>query len=578
MKDAELNIIPPDKITGFISSYNVCKEENRYFKVYFTIIFDEPFEKSVTWDNQCSDVQILNRKGINSGAWLAFANKKTNVVKAKVGISPVSVYEAENEINNECPDWNLEKIKNNALKSWEDKLEKVKIKTDQADLKKLFYTMPYRSYTSPGIANASSGLYRPALKEDTLKKITDIRYEFTYYCGWDIWGNYQNKFGLISITEPAVMRNTALSILEYYKYRPNIVGTNYSFMAEGYWPAPTVRQEFAGIYILEALEKGMVNLTDNELHIAYEGMNQDYEAYPESNICFCLEKCYHAWMVMKMAKIIGIPEDIEKYKILALKYQNHWNPDQKDHKGITRGFFTFNAETESDVMVFGRYAYGGNLWHYRWNLQFDIHGLINQRGSREAMVDDLEYFFDENLYMHLNQTDIQLPYLFNYLGKPWLTQKWVRKYTTKEATHLFHNHGFFDKPVIRPSYLARPDGFLPTMDDDLGQNSSWFVQSAIGLFPSIPGEQYYFIGSPVFPEITISLENGKFFTIKAKNVSEDNFYISGAVLNGKTLNRSYKSYSEIMEGGILELEMGTVGDYNWATDPKMVLPSLSFQN
>jgi len=577
MMDAELNIIPPNKINGFISSYNVCKnsEDNRHFKLYFTIVFDKPFEKSITWDNQNHDEQILSRKGINSGVWLAFANPKDNKVQAKVGISPVSVSESEKEIINECPDWNFDSVKEKARQSWEDKLEKVKIKTDRDDLKKLFYTLLYRSYTSPVIANASSGLYRPALKEDTLKKIDDIRPEFTYYCGWDIWGNYRNKFGLIAITEPTVMRNTALSILEYYRYRPNIVGTGYSFMAEGYWPAPTVRQEFAGIYILEALEKGLLELTDDELHIAYEGMKQDYEEYPVNTIGVCVDKSYHAWMVMKMAKIIGIPRDVEKYKQLALNYQKHWNPDQKDNEGKTRGFFTFNAKTKEDVLAIDRYAYEGNLWHYRWNVQFDIQGLINLRGSREELVDDLEYFFDQNLYMALNQTDIQLPYLFNYLGKPWLTQKWARKYTTKEATHLFHNHGFFEKPVIRRSYLAQPDGFLPTMDDDLGQMSSWFVQSAIGLFPAIPGEQYYFIGSPIFPEINISLENGKIFTIKAQNVSENNFYIQKAKLNGKPINKTWLFYSDIMKGGLLELEMDSIPNYTWGIDMELTPPSLS---
>ena len=578
MLDAELNIIPPDKIYGSVSSFNVCgKGTNRYFRLYFTIVFNKPFERYISWDNQNPDGQKPFREGINSGVWLAFTNKKNDIVQAKAGISPISVSESEKEIIKECPGWNFNSIKEKASLAWEDKLKKIRIKTDRDDLMKLFYTLLYRSYTSPVVANTSSGLYRPALKEDTLKKIADIRPEFTYYCGWDIWGNYRNKFGLIAITEPTLMRNSVLSLLEYYRYRPNIIGTGYSYFAEGYWPAPTVRQEFAGIYILEALEKGLIKLTNDELHIIYEGIRQDFEEYSDKNIGACLEKSYHAWMMMKMAEIMGISGDIGKYRSLALNYQKHWNPDQKDHQGEKRGFFTFNAQNVDNVLVLDKYGYEGNLWHYRWNVQFDIQGLINLRGSRELLVDDLEYFFDQNLYMHLNQTEIQLPYLFNYLGKSWLTQKWARKYTTKEATHLFHNHGFFEKPVIRHSYLPQPEGFLPTMDDDLGQNSSWFVQSAIGLFPAIPGEEYYFIGSPIFPEIDISLENGKMFSIKARNVSENNFYIKNASLNGKTLNRNWIRYSEIIEGASLELEMDSVPNYTWGNDPKLVPPSLSMQ-
>jgi predicted alpha-1,2-mannosidase len=432
MIDAELNVIPPNKVTGMVTSNNACwhRGGKQHFKSYFTIIFDKPFEKSITWDNQEVEEDILIRKGTKTGTWLRFKKPKDNEVQIKVGISPVSIVEAEKEINSECPAWNFDKIKEEARQSWEDKLGKIKIKTDNDDLKKLFYTLLYRSYTSPVVSSSSSELYRPALKEDTLKRTIDLRPDFTYYCSWDIWGNYRNKFGLIAITEPEVMRNTALSILEYYRYRPSIVGTGYSFRAEGYWPAPTVRQEFAGIYILEAIYKGLVELTDEELHIAYEGMKQDYEEYRNDDVGACLEKSYHAWIVMKMAEIIGIPEDVEKYKKLALDYQKHWNPDQKDHQDNTRGFFTFNAERASDVLAFGKYGYEGNLWHYRWNVQFDIQGLINLRGTREAQADDLESFFDQNLYMHLNQTDIQLPFLFNYLGRPWLTQKWARKYTT----------------------------------------------------------------------------------------------------------------------------------------------------
>jgi len=580
MVDAELNVISPNKINGVISSYNVCgasqiyREDNPHFKLYFTIVFDQPFHKSITWDNQESDEKTVFRKGINTGVWLSFANPKSNEVLVKAGISPVSVSESEKEIKNECPGWDFDTIKEKAGKSWEDKLKKVQIKTDRDDLKKLFYTLLYRSYTSPSVANASSGLYRPALKEDTLKQIADIRPGFNYYCGWDIWGNFRNKFALIAITEPELMRNTALSILEYYRHRPDIVGTDYSFFAEGYWPAPTVRQEFAGIYILEALEKGLLELTTDELNIAFEGMKQDYEEYPGHTIGFCLEKSYHAWIVMKMAQIAGLQAEVEKYKNLALNdYQRHWNPEQKDQEGKARGFFTFNGQAVDDILELDKHAYEGNLWHYRWNVQFDIQGLINMRGSREALVDDLEYFFEQNLFMITNQPDIQLPYLFNYLGKPWLAQKWVRKYTTKEAVHLFHNHGLYKDPVIRRSFLPQPEGFLPTMDDDLGQNSSWFVQSAIGLFPAIPGEEYYFIGSPIFPEIVISLENGNTFTIKANNVSEDNFYIKNAKLNGNQLNKAWISYSDIASGGLLELEMDSVPDYSWGIDN--VPPSLS---
>jgi hypothetical protein len=95
--------------------------------------------------------------------------------------------------------------------------------------------------------------------------------------------------------------------------------------------------------------------------------------------------------------------------------------------------------------------------------------------------------------------------------------------------HRYHNHGFFPAPVVRRAFQNSPEGMLPTMDDDTGAMSTWFVYSALGLFPFCPGEPYYVIGSPVFPEVTLALDPGRSFTIRAHNVSEENLYIRSAL-------------------------------------------------
>ena len=294
MIDAELNVVSNEKITGFISSYNDCGNGSNYigrnphYKLYFSIIFNKQFEKSITWDSESSDEQVLSRKGKNIGVWLDFKNLIGNEVQVKVGISPISICQAEKEINTECPGWDFETIKNEASKSWEKKLRKIDIRTDRDDLKKLFYSLLYRSYTSPSVANASSGEYRPALKEETLKQTIDFGSGFTYYCGWDIWGNYRNKFGLIAITEPEVMRNVAVSILEYYRYRPNIVGSGYTFL-----PKVIGRRLLYGknlqVYTYSKPLKRIAGIDSDDLNIAFEGIKQDYEEYPEHTTAFCLE-------------------------------------------------------------------------------------------------------------------------------------------------------------------------------------------------------------------------------------------------------------------------------------------------
>jgi putative alpha-1,2-mannosidase len=101
------------------------------------------------------------------------------------------------------------------------------------------------------------------------------------------------------------------------------------------------------------------------------------------------------------------------------------------------------------------------------------------------------------------------------------------------------------------------------MDDDAGAMASWFVMSAMGLFPLDPALPYYLIGSPIFPEYRIHLDNGKHFTVKANNVSEDNFYIQSATLNGEEFDQCWIAYDTIMAGGVLEFEMGNRPNKEW---------------
>jgi putative alpha-1,2-mannosidase len=130
---------------------------------------------------------------------------------------------------------------------------------------------------------------------------------------------------------------------------------------------------------------------------------------------------------------------------------------------------------------------------------------------------------------------------------------------------LYHNHGFFEKPVVKRIYRTDPEGYIESMDDDTGAMSSWFVMSAMGLFQLDMGKPVYLIGSPIFPEMTLHLDNGKDFKIVAKNVSEEHFYIQMAKLNGEEFNQHWIDYNTIMNGGVLEFEMGSEPNKKWGT-------------
>lgn len=168
----------------------------------------------------------------------------------------------------------------------------------------------------------------------------------------------------------------------------------------------------------------------------------------------------------------------------------------------------------------------------------------------------MEAFFEKtpssfgwnDYYNHANEPVHHVPYLFVYAGKPWLTQKWVRRI----LTNAYHND---------------VNGICG--NDDVGQMSAWYVLGAMGFYPVCPGDGIYILGSPLFSRVTLHLDEkwyqGASFTITAENQMPDHPYVQSATLNGKPLSRAWIRHSEIAAGGILEFVMGAEPNEQWAT-------------
>jgi len=561
MLDASLNVRNDHEITGMIKSLH--NGGGGYHKLYFAIVFDTPFESYTSWKGLNDKGKVAVRQGKDIGVWLNLAANGGNVVNLKVGLSPVSEEMAMQEAATGVKGLNFDKVWANTALVWKKKLSKMEVKGGSEEFKTLFYTHLYHSYLVPNNSTSSSGVYRAANQPDSLYYTKNTAADFTYYSTWSLWDDFR-KYSLVSLMEPKIAKNIARSLVDYYRHR-----------AGGdpkYWPTPNIRMEFAGAVIMDAYNKG---LGDFDAEVAFRGMKEDFEKTRVTNVSDELERAYFAYFALKMAKLLGKTNEIKKLEEGAMAYKKIWCADQKDNQGNVRGFFTPGGKPVKDVEEFERSVYEGNLWHYRWFVLHDVNGLASLCGGKEKLAGDLEYFFEKDFYMHLNEPDIHAPFLFDYLGKPYLTQKWSRTFTTKSVTQLYHNHGVFAKPIVSRIYRADTKGYIDTMDDDAGAMASWFVMSAMGLFPSDPAEPIYLIGSPIFPELILHLDSGKDFRIIARNVSEENFYIQSAKLNGKDFNQPWIYYKTLMHGGTLELEMGNQPKKAWGSSPENRPPSMS---
>jgi hypothetical protein len=201
-----------------------------------------------------------------------------------------------------------------------------------------------------------------------------------------------------------------------------------------------------------------------------------------------------------------------------------------------------------------------NSWQYSFFVPQDIDGLIDMMGGADKFSRRLDQLFEESSetsgrdqsditgligqYAHGNEPSHHMAYLYNSVGQPWKTQLRTRQ-------------------IMDELYTDKPDGLCG--NEDCGQMSAWYVLSAMGFYPVTPGQPNYTIGSPLFEEVEINLENGNTFKIKAINNSPRNKYIQSAKLNGKDYSRSYILHKDIIAGGELILEMGAEPNHSWGT-------------
>ena len=199
-----------------------------------------------------------------------------------------------------------------------------------------------------------------------------------------------------------------------------------------------------------------------------------------------------------------------------------------------------------------------NAWQYIWSVQHDVQGLIDLFESKDQFIKKLDTFFEMSpiitppkyvcvvgtigQYVQGNQPSHHVAYLYNYAGEPWKSQQRARQ-------------------VTEEMYKIGPGGICG--NEDMGSLSSWYILSAMGIYPVTPGSPVYVIGSPVFEEVTIKLEEGNNFMIKTENNSKKNKYIQSATLNGKLFSRTWISHKEILKGGILHFKMGSKPNIEW---------------
>ncbi len=505
-------------ISGSIQANSVCKLGA--YKFYYHV------EINKKADSIHNDGSVV---------WFFFRIRKGESVNVKTSVSSVSPAQAAIDRNLEVGASSFETIRNKARNLWNEKLNKISVEGKE-EYVKLFYTHYYHSMLSPSNLSEPSGNYRGS--DGNLYKATD----YIHYHGWSIWDNFRTEIPLLTITEPALMNDVCRSLVDLYEEGKAPWGT----VTE---PFPTVRTEHAILVLLDCYSKGINKFN---LKAVYPLLVKESEQYPEKSPDQKLETAYDYWALSKIAGLLNKKDDQERFSQRAAKYQDIWREK----------FLTMNEK--SDIMH-GDGLYEGTLWQYRWFVPYDVKGMMSMLGGKDIFTEQLEYFFNNHLYNQANEPDIAVPFMFNFTDKPYLTQKIVNELLTKNTEQWYGTHEKWKTPYVGRIYKLDPIGYIPEMDDDAGTMAAWYVLASIGFYPVLVGEPVYTLTAPIFSSVSIQLPDKKTFRIIAENVSDENFYIQKAILNGKEINRCWIKQDEITKGGTLEFILGKTPNLTWGT-------------
>jgi predicted alpha-1,2-mannosidase len=552
------------RITGYVHNGAFSPKTH---KNYFIIQFDKPFVSYGTWENRKNTIQKnnLSREGEGIGAYVQFA--KGSKVQAKVSTSYISPEQAEVTMTRELGKHSsVEVTKQAAADVWNQLLNRVLVDGGSEEDMKTFYSCMFRAnlFSHKFYEEKEDG--SPYYYSPYDEKIHD-GYMFTDNGFWD---TFRSQFPLTNILHPTMQGQYMQALLDAQEqcgWLPS-------------WSFPSETGGMVGnhsISLLTAWVKGIRTFDPEKALKAYahEAMNKGpwggangrvrwkdyyqlgYIPYPESmgSTAQTLEYCYDDFCAYQLAKMTGNKFYEEVFARQIYNYKNVYDPSV----GFMRGRKLDGSWADFDAFEWGGPYCEGNAWHYNWSVFHDVQGLIDLTGGDERFVAKIDSVFalpgivkygtygtkiHEMLEMELakmgqyaqgNQPIQHMIYLYSYAGQPWKTQYWIRQ-------------------VMDRLYNSSENGYPG--DEDQGGMSSWYVLSALGIYSVCPGTDEYVLGSPKFRKATITMEDGKKFVIEAKGNSKDNVYIQNATLNGKRHTRNYIHYSDIVNGGVLELQMG----------------------
>lgn len=590
VKDAKAYITPDGRIEGFVTTLPLYVQKYQpggEVSMYFSAVVDKKPSSFGVFKGATSRAGVTEETGPGAGVYLTFDTHDQESITVKAGFSYTSIENARLNLQAEAKDLTFDQAKANAHTTWNDYLGRIRVEGKVREDKMKFYTGLFHALLGRGLASDVNGAY--PRNNGTIGQIPlDAKGKpaHNHYNTDAVWGAFWNLTQLWALAYPEYYSDFVKSQLLVYQDAGWLgdgiansryvsgVGTNFVslVMASAY---------MAGIRdfdVAKAYEASLKNEVDGKdrprgagkldveqfVKYGYEphfdkGNNDMAETWMFS-ASHTMEYSFSSYAVAQWAKALGKKDDYEKLMRLSRGWELLFDPKLKlIRPKLANGQFIDNFKPGEPWRGFQE----GNAWQYTFYVPHAPDALVKKIG-RENFNNRLDSIFTTSqknafgggttldafsglagLYNHGNQPNLHTSWLFNFSGKPSLTQKWVRAICNEfYGTTGIHGYGY-------------------GQDEDQGQLGSWYVISSMGLFdvkgltdlkPSLG------IGSPLFDKITIALHapyaKGKEFVIETNNNNSQNGYVQSLTLNGKKLSKPFIDLADIQNGGKLVLQMG----------------------
>ena len=551
-----ITIESDNAISGFRRTGQWAKDQYLYFYAEFS----KPFTGYGLCSDNIEHPNMKHAEGKDLQAWLDFDATDGNPIVMRVATSAVDVEGAKKNLAAELNDFDFDALTAKTYQQWNDELNRIQINTvvNEED-KDIFYTSLYHCFVVPNLYSDVDGRYRAHDK----KVYQSDKPRYTVFSLWDTFRTEHPLLTLIQRERSIDIINTFINNYETGGLLPVWeLAANETNCMIGYHAIPVIADAYfcglEGIDYEKALEAMVKTAREDQFGLS---CYKEYGFIPANcegeSVSKTLEYAYDDWCIARLAEALGKKELADEFYQRAQYYKNLYEPTDKFFRGKRNGCFV----TPFDPTQVNFMLTEANTWQYNFFVPQDINTHIEMMGGTTAYTRKLNELFNSSSeltgrvqsditgligqYAHGNEPSHHMAYLYNYLGKPSQTQKFVNK-------------------IMYELYTDQADGLCG--NEDCGQMSAWYVMSALGFYPVTPASGYYVIGVPHFDEMIVNLENGKTFTVTAKNLSRENRYIESVKLNGKPLNRSYIYFDEVHNGGTLEFIMTNSRKSTWATE------------